>query len=68
MSSAAKPHLRRLAERDARAPLQVQVSYRGGAEAWWELRARGRVWRFPGHHSIHDVLMWVNEGRGGKPT
>ena len=44
------------ARRDPRRPLTVTIVYRGGAEAWWELRARGMVVRRPGHVSLHDAL------------
>jgi len=50
----------RLAQRQLRKPLDVQVRYRGGPECWWELKARGRVWRFPGHVCLHDALTFIN--------
>lgn len=49
-----------------REPLSLQVTYRGGAEAWWEIRARGRVWRRPGWQALDDVLAEVFAGTGGK--
>lgn len=49
-------HSSQLARRDTRKPLQVTIVYRGGPEAWWELRARGRIVRRPGYMAIHDVL------------
>jgi hypothetical protein len=49
-----------LARRDPREPLTVIVRYRGGAECWWELRARGTVWRMPGHVSLQDALAQIN--------
>nr|CRY96850.1 hypothetical protein [uncultured prokaryote] len=52
----------RLAERDPREPLTITVTYRGGSECWWELRARGVTIRRPGSLSLHDVLMWL-EGK-----
>lgn len=42
--------------RDPRKPLSVTIVYRGGAEAWWELRARGIVLRRPGHVALDEVL------------
>jgi hypothetical protein len=47
---------KRLWLRNRRKPLQVVVTYRGGAECWWELRARGKVVRVPGALAIEDVL------------
>jgi hypothetical protein len=47
---------KRLYERERRKPLTVVVTYRGGAECWWELRARGKVVRMPGVMALHDVL------------
>nr|CRY96836.1 hypothetical protein [uncultured prokaryote] len=52
---------------DTRYSLSVTVKYRGGAEAWWEITARGRVWRRPGHLALDDVLREVANGTGGKP-
>lgn len=48
-----------LAPRNDRIPLTVVVKYRGGAEAYWELRARGRVYRLPGHMYLHDAMTVV---------
>lgn len=45
-----------LAKRDPRKPLSITVTFRGGPECWWELRARGAVVRRPGHLQLHDVL------------
>lgn len=50
----------RLVPRDAREPLTVTVTYRGGPECWWEIRARGTVIRRPGVTSLHDVLSHLN--------
>lgn len=47
---------RSLARRDPRKPLQVTIVFRGGAECWWEIRARGVVLRRPGYWAIHDVM------------
>lgn len=51
---------------DKRSPLHIEVTYRGGAEAWWQLKARGRVWRRPGHLMLDDVLRSVFDGVGGR--
>lgn len=45
-----------LARWDGREPLTVLVTYRGGAEAWYEVKARGRTYRFPGVTALHDAL------------
>lgn len=55
-----------LARRNPREPITILVTYRGGAEGWWEIKARGRVWRVPGVLALHDVLMGINEGKGGR--
>jgi len=52
----------RLLPRDPRDPLTVTVTYRGGSECWWEIRARGVVVRRPGHVSLHDVLAHLSGG------
>lgn len=39
-----------------RRPMTIRVKYRGGAECWWELHARGRMIRRPGSLALHDVL------------
>jgi hypothetical protein len=41
---------------DPRTALTLSVRYRGGAEGWYEVRARGRTIRVPGHVSMHDVM------------
>jgi hypothetical protein len=43
-----------------REPLTVTVVYRGGPEAWVELRARGEVIRVPGSLALFDALerLW----------
>ena len=42
---------------DLKKPITVRLKYRGGPEGWVEVRARGRVWRYPGVTAIHDVLL-----------
>lgn len=37
----------------------MTVRYRGGSEAWIEVKARGRVWRYPGVLSFYDVMRDV---------
>lgn len=46
----------RLARRDPRDPLTIVVTYRGGAECWWEIKAWGVTIRRPGSVALHDVL------------
>lgn len=53
-----------LPRRDPRESLTVTVRYRGGAECWWEIRARGTVWRVPGSTSVHDLLASINRMGG----
>jgi hypothetical protein len=45
-----------LPRRDPRDKQTIVISYRGGAEAWVEIQARGTVWRYPGHVAIVDIL------------
>jgi hypothetical protein len=58
--------LRRLAIRDARKPTTLVVTYRGGAECWVEVRARGRVYRRPGYTALSDLVLEIAGGIGGK--
>jgi hypothetical protein len=55
----------RLARRDARRPLEATIRYRGGPESWWEISARGRLYRFPGWWALDDVCTVLN--RPGRP-
>ena len=44
--------------------LSIKVTYRGGAESWWLVEARGSEGVFPGHAALEDVMSQVfNEGR-----
>ncbi len=47
-------------------PITLTVEWRGGAEDWWLVKARGRRWVFPGHRQLTDVLLDVLEGRGAQ--
>jgi len=49
-------------QRSLREPVTITVHYRGGSEAWWELKARGRTWRRPGSLCLHDVLADIYAG------
>lgn len=51
-----------LKEWPRRSPLTLTIVYRGGSEAWWEIKARGQTFRVPGHTCLHDVLERI-EGR-----
>lgn len=61
-SQSVLPSLRALPRREK---LTITVRYRGGPEAWWELEARGRLWRRRGSLYLHDVLEEIYEGKGG---
>lgn len=52
---------------DPRTPLTVTITYRGGPEAWYELKARGRRWRRPGSLSLHDVMMELYQPARARP-
>lgn len=52
--------------RDWAQPITIQLRFRGGAEAWWLVEARGRRQAFPGHMSIHDVMAVVTGQYNGK--
>lgn len=43
----------------------IVVTYRGGAEAWWRLDARGQTYVAPGHLALHDALMYIFDGNPG---
>lgn len=61
-SSGAAPKgrpLRSLPPWPRRDPLTIRVKYRGGAEGWVEIHARGAIVRRPGHVAILDVLQDV---------
>jgi len=51
----------RAAKRTARESSTMSVRYRGGAEAWWEITYYGKVKRFSGVLSFHDVMRFVLE-------
>lgn len=56
----AKPTFKGVARRDPRQRLDLQIRFRGGAEAWVLVESRGRTQAFPGHWSVYDVLMYIN--------
>jgi hypothetical protein len=49
----------RAARRTARTPFTVQIQYRGGPEAWWQVTYAGRSYRFSGVLCFHDVMRQV---------
>lgn len=57
---AANKRWRGLSRRDPHGPLTITISYRGGAESWWLIQARGRSAAVPGHRSLDDVMSEMN--------
>lgn len=49
-----------LPPRNPRDPLTIKVKYRGGSEAYYEIHARGRVFRRPGTVALHDIMQEIN--------
>lgn len=43
-----------------RRPMTLSVKYRGGAEAWYEIHARGSSGRFVGSTALHDVMREIS--------
>lgn len=39
----------------------ITVTYRGGAECWYNLEARGRHGVFPGVASLHDIMREIRQ-------
>lgn len=52
----------RYARWNPREPLTLKVKYRGGAECWYEIEARGSLGRFHGATSLHDVMQEIYGG------
>lgn len=63
-NAAAKPSFHGVRQRRWQEPLTVILTYRGGAEGWVLVEARGRRQAFPGHLAILDVLAMVNNQYG----
>jgi hypothetical protein len=55
----------RVSHRDPTKALHMTFMYSGGAESWWVVKARGKVWRRPGWTALDDLLADVN-GRGAR--
>lgn len=53
-------HIPAVRARDSYRPLNVDVQYRGGPEASFTIRYRGRTWRFPGCVQLIDVIRFIN--------
>jgi hypothetical protein len=49
-----------LPPRNPREILTIRIKFRGGAEAWYEVHARGSIARYPGHLALHDVMRDIN--------
>lgn len=49
----------RLPRWPVRKPLHLTIKYRGGAEGWVEVHARGQIGRFPGHVAVLDLMREV---------
>ncbi len=50
-----------LPPRDPRVPLPMTLKYRGGAECWIEVHARGRIARYVGVTALADMLFEANQ-------
>jgi hypothetical protein len=53
--------------RNPREPLTVTLRYRGGPEAWVEVKARGAMGRFHGATSLFDVVRELNQWEKKQP-
>lgn len=62
------PSIWALRSRDPRKSLDLQIRWQGGAEALYEITARGWKWTFPGDLSVHDVLRWINRQDAQPPA
>lgn len=61
VDSALKGHRwKKLPARNPRDPLSLTVKWRGGAEAWVEIHARGDFVRVPGWVPIADIVLMAN--------
>lgn len=58
-SSASESSLFSLLPWPRRKPLSVTLIYRGGPQAWFEVRTRGRVIRRPGDTALVDLMSEV---------
>jgi hypothetical protein len=49
----------RLPRADRTRPVRIEILYRGGAESWWLVKARGEHQVFPGCVSLDDLMARV---------
>lgn len=49
-----------LTRRNHRDRLTITLRYKGGAEGWWIIEARGRVGAFPSGMALVDVMAEIN--------
>jgi hypothetical protein len=59
-TSAPKAPTTRLKGRSRNAPITIEVTYRGGSQCWYRIRARGQLFSIPGDRAIHDVMEYIN--------
>lgn len=62
--TAAKPSFHGVRQRRWEDPLPVILRFRGGAEGWVYVEARGRAQAFNGNLSILDLLAIINNQYG----
>lgn len=53
--------LKRMVRNDG--PLTITLISRGGAEWWFEVKARGAIWRVPYITSVGDLVVDILEGQ-----
>lgn len=57
---------RRFPRLDRSKPLQLRVVYRGGAQAWIVVTARGETNVYPGDVALLDLMSDVGQWQGGR--
>lgn len=45
-----------------RETITLTVTFRGGEECWYEIKARGEMGRFVGVTCLHDVVQEISQG------
>lgn len=43
-------------------PINCTIEFRGGPQCWWEIRARGAIYRVTGDLALHDVMSGILSG------